>query len=60
MFRVYAINNKNMFVETDDLDFAIDMAVEHFKKSGIVMIVAERKGDRWYKRAIVDKEYKKN
>ena len=56
MFRVYAINNKNMFVETDDLDFAIDMAVEHFKKYGIVMIVAERKGNRWYKRAIVDCE----
>ena len=55
MFRVYELNNKKRFFETDDLQFAIDMAVEHFERYGIVMVVAERKGNRWYKRAIVDK-----
>lgn len=54
MYRVFPITNKKAFVETDDYFFALDIAFEHFEKTGIVMYIQERIGKRWYNRTVVN------
>ena len=48
IFRVYVLGNRNLFVETDDINDAINMAIEHANSSKNSMEIREVKGKKTY------------
>lgn len=47
MYRVFRGNVKNLFVETDSLKFAYELAREQ-EKAGYTVTIKQRKKSRWY------------